>query len=224
MESEDDAGKSGSVQIGLSAGSAQAALPRPVGLIINGRLAPDPALIAETHETLVVRRADIVQAGLSLPDALTGPVITGEQYVALSSLAGLAAALEEGGDILAIAASPDLFPANTFGPSAQCVTVGELIPAGFISYDLTFTRWNGENAAFGFLDTGFSGPWGLIGTTAIGQTTGSNVVRLESYFQRDWPCQRIRLVFGDAVTRSTPGTVRAKPQRYAEPMNTQFRC
>lgn len=196
-------GASGALHSEGPANRGDAAEPRPVGLMVNGRLSPDPVLIAGMGNALFVRRTDIAQAGLLLPGAPTGPVIAGEEYVALSAMAGLAASLEEGGDILAITASPELFPANTFGPSAQPVIVGEIVPAGFISYDLTFTRWNGENAAFGFLDAGVSGAWGLIGSTAVVQSTGSNIVRLDSYYQRDWPGERIRLVIGDAVTRAT---------------------
>ena len=174
-----------------------------MGLVVNGRLAPDPVLIAGTPDALLVRWADIAATGLRLPEATIGPVIAGEHYVALSSVAGVTARLEESGAVLAITAASELFPANTFGLSAQPVTVDEIVPAGFISYDLTFTRWNGENAAFGFLDAGVSGAWGLIGSTAVVQSTGSNIVRLDSYYQRDWPGERIRLVIGDAVTRAT---------------------
>lgn len=177
--------------------------PRPVGLMVNGRLAPDPVLIAAMGEALFVRRADVAQAGLLLPGTQAGEVIAGEEYVALSAMAGLAATLEEGGEILAITASPELFAAIAIGQQPRTATLGEIVPAGFISYDLTFTRWNGETAAFAFLDAGVSGTWGLLGSTAIVQSDGSTLVRLDSYFQRDWPDERIRLVIGDAVTRAT---------------------
>jgi len=196
----------------LPLGRGEVSQPRPVGLMINGRLAPDPVLIAEAPEALFVRRADVAKVDLRLPDALADLMIAGEYYVALSSMAGVTARMEEGGAVLAITAASELFPTNTFGLSAQPLAVGEIVPAGFISYDLTFTRWNGQNAAFGFLDAGVSGGWGLIGSTAVVQTAGSHVVRLDSYFQRDWPGERIRLVIGDAVTRATEWN---RPARFA---------
>lgn len=207
-----DAGANGAFSSELAADRHEAAEPRPVGLMINGRLAPDPVLIAVTQKALFVRRADVLQAGLLLPGAQTGPLFAGEEYVALSAMAGLAATLVEGGDVLAISASPELFPAHTFGPSARPATLGEIVPAGFVSYDLTFTRWNGRNAAFGLLDAGVSGAWGLLGTTAIVQTAGSKFLRLDSHFQRDWPGERLRLVIGDAVTRGTEWNL---PARFA---------
>ncbi|WP_379921902.1 fimbria/pilus outer membrane usher protein [Erythrobacter sp. R86502] len=186
-----------------TAGTVSVASPRPASLMINGTLAPEPVLIAGSNAALYVRRADLVQTGLIFQQGLRDQVIAGEPYVAIFSIVGVAATLNDSGDILDITAGPEMFRPTKFRPAEQPVTVGEIIPAGFISYDLTFTRWNGQNAAFAFLDAGISGAWGLLGSTAIGQTEGNNVVRLDSSYQRDWPGERVRLVIGDAVTRGT---------------------
>jgi outer membrane usher protein len=227
-ENGPDAGAGGVPGSERPDGPRDTSQPRPVGLIVNGWLAPDPVLIAGTPEALLVRQADMAGAGLRLPDATAGRVIAGEHYVALSSVAGVTARLEEGGAILAMTAASELFPENTFGPPVRPVTVGEIVPAGFISYDLTFTRWNGENAAFGFLDAGVSGAWGLIGSTAVAQTIGNKVVRLDSYYQRDWPDERIRLVIGDAMTRATewnlPGAFAVRRRNHAFDHQSRLDC
>lgn len=185
---------------------------RPVGLMINGQLAPDPVLFIDAGNVLLVRQADVAQAGLLLPGVQADAVIAGEAYIALSATAGLAATLDDSGDFIAVTAPPEMFPTVTFGQKAMPVILDEIVPAGFVSYDLTYSRWNGKDAAFGFFDAGVSGDWGLFGTTALIQNQGSPVLRLDSYFQRDWPDKRIRLVIGDTTTRATEWN---QPARYS---------
>lgn len=211
-ESSTATSANGLVRSDLPASRPDVAEPRPMGLMINGRLAPDPVLVAVRPDAIFIRQSDIAQTGLMVPAAHSGLMIAGEHYVALSGTAGLAAALEKDGEILAISAAPALFAGNAFGPSMQPVVIGEIVPAAFISYDLTFSRWNGKNAAFGLLDAGVSGAWGLVGATALVQSAGQNVVRLDSYFQRDWPGEAVRLTVGDAVTRATEWS---RPARFA---------
>jgi outer membrane usher protein len=184
--------------------------PQPVGVMINRRLTSDQALIVVSGEALFVRRADLARTGLILPDLASEFVLAGHEYVLLSTVEGLSASLGEGGSVLEITASPAVFEATRFEGYSEPVELDEIVPAAFISYDLTFTRWNGQNSAFAFFDAGVSGGWGLIGSTAIMQNAGRTAVRLDSYFQKDWPNDRVRLVLGDTVTKATEWSAPAR--------------
>ena len=198
------------VRAGLSSGRSQAPVARPVGVMINHRLTQEQALVVVMEDLLFVRRADLVRTGLILPSLASEFVLEGHDYVALSRIEGLSASLSDGGTSLDIAADPAIFPATRMGSSTKPVKVGDIVPAAFISYDLTFSRWNGQNSLFAFLDAGVSGDWGLIGTTAAVQNHGHTAVRLDSYFQRDWPDDRLRLVIGDTVTKATEWSASAR--------------
>ncbi|WP_233994213.1 fimbria/pilus outer membrane usher protein [Porphyrobacter sp. AAP60] len=180
--------------------------------MINRRLTPDQALVVIWEDALYIRRTDLPQTGLILPELASEFVLSGDEYVSLSPVTGVFASLGEGGSLLDIIASPAAFQSTRFQRSAQPVTLDEIVPAAFISYDLTFSRWNGQNSAFAFLDAGVSNDWGLIGSTAVLQNAGHTAVRLESYFQRDWPNERVRLVIGDTVTKATEWSA---PARFA---------
>ncbi len=73
--------------------SARETVPRPVGLIVNGRPAPEPALIAGSHDRIFIRRDDLAHAALLPQDTPAGLVIAGQAYVALSAITGLSARL-----------------------------------------------------------------------------------------------------------------------------------
>lgn len=184
-------------------GRSELLRPQPVGVMINGRPTQHQALVVIIGDALFIRRADLVLTGLVLPELGSAFALSGQEYVTLSVVGGVSAALEDGGSLLAISADPAVFPPARYGSAAQPVALDEIVPAVFLSYDLTFNRWNGQNSAFAFLDAGVSGGWGLIGTTATVQNAGRTAVRLDSYFQRDWPNEHVRLVVGDTVTKAT---------------------
>ena len=186
--------------------------PQPMGLVINRQPAPNPALVVVSGDAVFIRRSDLAPTGLLLADEPSAFQIAGHDYVALSQLSGLRVALEGDGSVLAITADPAMFPASRHARADQAPQVGDIVPAAFISYDLTFARWNGQGTAFAFLDAGVSGGWGLVGTTATLQSGGAGAVRLDSYFQRDWPGDRVRLVAGDTITRATEWSA---PVRFA---------
>lgn len=177
--------------------------PQPVGVMINQNLGPEQALVLAAGGTLFIRRTDLLRTGLHLPELATEFVLGGHEYVSLSSVEGLSVNLSDQEALLDITANPTLFLGSRFEKSSQSTQLDEIIPAAFISYDLTFSRWNNQNSAFAFLDAGVSGSWGLIGSTVAVQNAGAGIVRLDSYFQRDWPNKRVRLVIGDTVTRPT---------------------
>ena len=193
-------------------GRSELPQPKPVGVMINGRPTPHQALVVVRGDALFIRRSDLALTGLILPQLASAFALSGQEYVALPVVGGVSAALEDGGSLLDISADPAVFPPARYGRAAQPVALDEIVPAVFLSYDLTFNRWNGQNSAFAFLDAGVSGGWGLIGTTAMVQNAGRTAVRLDSYFQRDWPNENVRLVVGDTVTKATEWSA---PTRFA---------
>lgn len=195
-----------------SDGRSESPQPKPVGVMINGTPTQHQALVVVRGDALFIRRSDLALTGLILPELASAFALSGQEYVSLFPVAGVSAALEEGGSLLDISADPAIFPSARFGGVAQPVTLDEIVPAVFLSYDLTFSRWNGQNSAVAFLDAGVSGGWGLIGTTATVQNAGRTAVRLDSYFQRDWPNEHLRLVMGDTVTKATEWSA---PARFA---------
>ena len=184
----------------------------PVGVMINGRSTPHQALVVVMGDALFIRRSDLALTGLALPDLASAFALSGQEYVALPVVGGVSATLADGGSLLDISADPAVFPLARYGRAGQPVALDEIVPAVFLSYDLTFNRWNGRNSAFAFLDAGVSGEWGLAGTTATVQNAGRTAVRLDSYFQRDWPNEHVRLVVGDTVTKATEWSA---PARFA---------
>lgn len=186
--------------------------PQPMGVMINGRPATEQALVVVVGRTLYMRLADFENVGLLPRNLRTALVVSGQDYVALSAIPGLEASVVESGGVLDIKASPAVFSAVRFERSSRTAKLDEIVPAAFIGYDLAFSRWRGENAAFAFLDAGVSGSWGLFGGTVALQSEGSGAVRLDNYFQRDWPEERVRLMIGDTVTR---GTEWSAPARFA---------
>lgn len=175
---------------------------RPVGLIINGQLSSDPVLIAGQNAQLLVRSADL-RKFVAFPTAMTGDIrINGDDYVSLSSVTGLAARLSDDGTMLTIDADISVFPTARVTRRPKLTPVGEIVPAAFLSYDLVASHWRGQQSASAFVDTGLSGPWGLAGTTALFQAGRRGPVRLETFYQRDLPANRIRMVVGDTNTRA----------------------
>lgn len=179
-----------------------AATVRPVGLVINGREARDPVLIAEAQPDLLVRSADLGRV-LPLPQAAGVPLrINGDDYLSLSAVAGIAARLSDDGTMLVIDADVSVFPTAHITPRPRSLALGDIVPAAFVSYDLVVSRWGGRTSASAFIDSGLSGRWGLLGTTALVQAGRPESVRLDSFYQRDLPAHRVRLVAGDTATRA----------------------
>lgn len=186
--------------------------PKPVSLILNGAPDGEPCLVSLQDRQIFVRREDLAQRGIAPQDGATDMVIGGQGYIALDTVAGLTAKLDKTGETLIIEADPKVFPAVRYGRRQSRAAPSEIVPAQFIGYDLSVLDWNGEVSATAYIDAGFSGSWGLFGTTVIAQTGEVGVVRLESALQRDFPDQRLRLVIGDTVTR---GAEWNRPARFA---------
>lgn len=186
--------------------------PRPVGLTINGKTTPDPVLVARWGEAVLVRRTDLARSLDVSPGTHAQRIIAGEPYVVLAAMDGLTARLSDDGTMLIMSADPLLFPTIRIGRPGSVLQMSEIVPAAFVSYDLSYLRWNSRDAFSAFVDAGASGEWGVVGTTLLMQNGPGAVVRLDSAYQRDFPDSRVRLVLGDTFTRGAEWNA---PARFA---------
>lgn len=186
----------------------------PVGVSVNGRMLPDPGLLVLRQGRMFVRRSDFEAWGLMLQAAPGEQVLNGESYVPLDDVKGLSARLDDDGATLHVTADASLFPRLTMEPDHRRVPVAAAIPAQFLAYDLTLSRWSGDTQLSGLVDTGFSGEWGVATSSFLVGGSGSSCLsasRLETSVRRDFPERRMRLVVGDAVGRGAPWS---RPVRY----------
>jgi outer membrane usher protein len=190
--------RSGIARAGMA---AAVGAPMPVGVTINGRPLPDPALIVLSGPRLMVRASDLANWGIALPSGLAPVTLGGEGYLPLDALPGLAARLDEGGTVLAIDAETTRFPRAHYGPAEIALPRSRVIPAAFLDYDLTAMNDDGAISANAVIEAGASGAWGVISTTALADTGQRGLVRLETSWVRDFPGRRLRLVVGDTMTR-----------------------
>lgn len=186
--------------------------PMPVGVIINGQPLADPCLIAMRDGSLFVGRDIVRQWGITLPDNENDISIDGTAFAPISGLSGLSARLDEGRENLLIDADPALFPAVRIGRTVRSLPVATPVSAQFIGYDLALSQWQGRMSAAALIDAGFSGGWGVVGTTALAQSEGQGFTRLTSAFQRDFPDRALRLTLGDTLSQ---GGSWNRPVRFA---------
>ncbi|HEX7742644.1 MAG TPA: fimbria/pilus outer membrane usher protein, partial [Sphingobium sp.] len=177
--------------------------PIPVGVLINGRPVSEPCLVIRTEGRLFVRQDAPGQWGLRLPAVIEQIKVDGEAFFSLQGLPGLSAKLDDSGATLLIDAAPSAFPETYVADKQRSLPVTDAVPAQYVGYDLSLSRWDGKWAASAFLEAGVSGRWGVIGTTAFARegARSTGFVRLDSNFIRDFPDQRVRLALGDSVTR-----------------------
>ncbi|KQM18905.1 fimbria/pilus outer membrane usher protein [Novosphingobium sp. Leaf2] len=184
--------------------------PVPVGIIVNGQAMPDPGLLIVRKGRVLARRTDVEAWGLSVRSAAE-ETVAGESYVALDTMSGLVARLEDDGATLRIEADLALFPHMHVQPGYRVVPVAPAIPAQFVDYDLTLGTWDGITRITGLVDTGVSGRWGVAGTSVLVDTARGGLTRLDTALRRDFPDRRVRLVLGDSVGRGAPWS---RPVRY----------
>lgn len=185
--------------------------PMPVGVVVNGQPVAEPGLLVMRQGRLMARLADMQSWGLAahaMPEAET---VDGESYVALDRVKGLVARLDADGATLLVDADVSLFPRYTFDAGRHVVPLAQTVGAQFLDYDLTLSRWNGETRLGGVLDAGFSGEWGVAGTTVLVDSRRRGAVRLDTAVRRDFPDRRMRLVLGDTVGTGAPWS---RPVRY----------
>ncbi|MDE1916581.1 MAG: fimbrial biogenesis outer membrane usher protein [Sphingomonadales bacterium] len=176
--------------------------PVPVTAMINGQVSSDPWLIAVREGHIYARRRDADIWAQWAADTTSDMRIDEDRYVDLSRIAGLTAKLNDDGDTLLLTAAPDLLPRMHFGQIASSPRVSKAVPAQFLGYDLSAGTSNGQSQLSAYLDGGISGNWGVLGTTATAYRGSGGLVRLESYYRRDYPDTRVSLTLGDTVTRS----------------------
>lgn len=202
--------------IGAGCGSAQeapgaAALPIPVGVVVNGQAMAEPGLLLVHEGRLLARRSDLEAWGLTGRVFAPAQVLEGESYVLLDGVKGLVARLDTDGGILRVDADAALFPRLVIDADRRRVPVAPAVPAQFLDYDLTASNWSGKTRLAGLVDAGFSGAWGVADSSFLVDSGSRGVVRLDTALRRDFPDRRMRLVLGDTVGRGAPWS---RPVRY----------
>ena len=192
--------------------AAQFVAPAPVGVIVNGQAMAEPGLLLMRDGHLLTRCSDFAAWGLA-PGAIPAQEeVEGESYVALDRVKGLVARLDADGATLHVEAEAALFPRFTMDTGHRMVPVSPVVPAQFLDYDVTASRWNGRTQLTGLVDAGVSGAWGVAGSSFLADSERGGVVRLDTSLRRDFPERRMRLVLGDTAGRGAPWS---RPVRYA---------
>ncbi|WP_240788553.1 fimbria/pilus outer membrane usher protein [Ramlibacter henchirensis] len=141
----------------------------------------------------------------------------GENWYALSDIAGFQARLNFAEQTIELDFSPSAFNAvriATEGAMAR-PALSESIPAAFFNYDLNFQAVNGSGLApstrdlGGLFEGGWSGPWGLLTSSFVARNlAGSDPLartefkRLETTFTRNFLDGNTTLRLGDTYTRA----------------------
>lgn len=180
--------------------------PLPLTIIINGKAEDQPSLVALRGRSIWVRQTDVAGWGLQSDVAPQAAVLTadGVPFIDLAAIEGLSVHLDADVTTLEVVARPELFGTRRYSPVATQAVMTEAVPAFFLEYDLSVTGLQDEVQAAGWVDVGVSGPWGVIGTTALANiradASGRSVVRLDTTFQHDFVQSDLRLVLGDTQT------------------------
>ena len=141
----------------------------------------------------------------------------GENWYALSEIAGFQARLNFSEQSIELDFSPSAFNAvriATEGTMAR-PPLNESIPAAFFNYDLNFQTVTGSGLAAssrdlgGLFEAGWTAPWGLLTSSFVGRNFASSdpaarseFKRLETTFTRNFPQSDTTLRLGDTYTRS----------------------
>lgn len=180
----------------------------PVSVLLNGMALARPSLAVIGQGSILLRRSDLVSWGVIEAKLPGGEVLPGQEdvFVDLGLVEGLSVHLADDAVTLAIDARPELFGTHRFEPLERVSRPGPAIPAAFLQYDVSISRWSRQLQGAAQFDFGVSGQWGVIGSTAAAravQGSRATLVRLESYAQRDFVDSNLRLQVGD--TQSVPG-------------------
>lgn len=178
----------------------------PVGVVVNGRPLPEPALIVARGGQLYVRADDMRGWGMDLREPPAPLMLDDDAYIPLAAIKGLVASLDTDTGTLQLKAGAGVFPhlaIDTTRETTASVSRSQIVPAQFVDYDITYSRWNGVGRLSGFVDAGVSGGWGVLDSGTLVDTSGAGAVRLDTTYRRDFPERRLRLSIGDNVGDST---------------------
>lgn len=164
----------------------------------------DFALVIIQGGQILIREADLRTSGIRLAPSAPASDVGGERYIDLQAMGGLHANLESDGTTLALAVAPQRFNKTAFGVAQNVAPRSSIVPAQFLDYDLAVTEWNGETKLTGLIDAGLSGKWGVVESNALVQSETRGLIRLETFFRRDFPDNRLRLTVGDALSAGAP--------------------
>ena len=202
-----------SVAVALAlAGAAAGAEPTPdafaesiIEVTINGEPLGAPLIVRhDVDGTLLIRAEDLQAMRLKTP-AHGAVMVNGQRYYRIGKDMGANVTFDDATQ------SVDLnLPMQAFVPTTSRYSPVDRAPkvltqpGGFVNYDLSVQRVDGENTAGSFIEVGIFGAQGVVTNSAVLRTGSdlSNGVRLDSAWTRDFPERMTTLRLGDAISSS----------------------
>jgi outer membrane usher protein len=175
-------------------------------VIINGNSTGKIGQFVLRNGALFARRSELNDVGLRVPASAQA---TRDGLIALSSLAGVTAELNQTTQTLAITASNDRLLPVLLGVGPPSTNIGQIESGTGITlnYDLTDSLVTSQNIASGEFDLRAFSPWGVAETDALayaGATPsgpgGYTAIRLDSSYAYSDPDTERRYRLGDFVT------------------------
>jgi outer membrane usher protein len=173
---------------------------------LNGQPRSEVIAVRQDHDGhLLVRRADLVNLGIRLPDAAAGTGRVMEQWIRLVDIPGLRAQLDFARQRLGLTASAQRLPATEIALLDSSTDPPLPSTPGFLlRYDLYGAYDNARTYAASQLGIGaFAGAWSMDSSWLVRSDASSAATRLETSISRDWPEHLTSLRIGDSI--SAPG-------------------
>ena len=193
---------------------------------INGERVPTALVVRRDSDgTLLVKDADLKVLRLKTP--LVGAMlVNGQRYYRIGAENGATVTFDDATQSVDLSLPPQAFLA-----SRMRVTPEDTAPrvdvevGGFVNYDVSAERSSGQSSIGGFLELGVFGSGGVITTTAfaVAGSPGSNAVRLDTGWTRDFPERMTTLRVGDSNSSTGPWgrSARFGGIQYGTNFNTQ---
>jgi outer membrane usher protein len=173
-----------------------------LSLTVNGHRVDDAALVLHRADGFYIARSALTAARMIVgPEAriVAGP---GTDYVALSSLDGVAVNFDNSAQDLNIHVDPKMM-------STEVVEIAKPFPiivqpaefGGFVNYDIVGQAGDDPAYLSGLFEAGAFVGGGTLVTTALGRANGPSLLRLDTTYTRDFTDDLLRLKVGDAISR-----------------------
>lgn len=176
-----------------------------IAVTLNGEPVPTPLVVRrDTDGTLLVTAQDLATLRLK-PPATGALTINGQRYYRVGDNLGATVTFDDASQSVDVSV-----PAQAFVPTTATVgtpdgpTAVQSQPGGFLNYDLSAQRANGQTSTGGFVELGVFGSYGVVSATAVARTGEDlpGAVRLDTAWTRDFPDRMETLRIGDSISSS----------------------